>query len=112
MCLSLFRYVLTLVTPVLVEDIRCFSKYKLDYIHTTCVPLQNLLCDLELTTLSTDKLILKFQSDLVAQCKEGKNLGTLTVSVAYLRHRKAVEVTVISAAGLPGLDKSGIIFLL
>jgi hypothetical protein len=68
----------------------------------------NLLCDLELTTLSTDKLILKFQSDLVAQCKEGKNLGTLTVSVAYLRHRKAVEVTVISAVGLPGLDKSGL----
>ena len=71
------------------------------------VPLQSLLCDLELTTLPTGKLILKFQSDLFTQCKEGKDLGTLTVSVGYLRQRKAVEVTVISATGLPGLDKSG-----
>ena len=34
-------------------------------------------------------------------------LGTLTFSVGYLRDKGVVEVTIIQAQKLPGLDKSG-----
>jgi BAI1-associated protein 3 len=72
---------------------------------------KKLLGDMELTGLPTPKLILRFQTDLFQQCNAGKekaSRGTLTVSVAYLKHRSAVEVTVVAAKNLPGLDKSGL----
>ena len=71
---------------------------------------QRLLRDLDLRCLTTPDLVLKFHQDLLDQCKgesEKKSRGVLTVSVAYLQYRKAVEVTVIAAKNLPGLDKSG-----
>ena len=70
-------------------------------------PLQKLLGDLELTSLPTSQLVLKFQTDLFQQCKDGRERGTLTVSVGYLRHKSALEVTVVAAKGLLGLDKTG-----
>ena len=72
-----------------------------------CVVLQKLLSDLELTGLPTNQLVLKFHSDLFQQCKDGRDRGTLTVSVGFLRQKHALEVTVVAAKGLLGLDKSG-----
>ena len=78
-------------------------------LYVYCV--QKLLGDMELTALPTSKLILRFHSDLFQQCnaaKEKATRGTLTVSVGYLKHRSAVDVTVVAAKNLPGLDESGI----
>ena len=69
---------------------------------------QELLAHLEILHLSTDKLILHFQTDMVRQQREAKmKLGTLTLSVGYLRDKKAVEVNVVQGQNLPGLDKTG-----
>ena len=53
--------------------------------------------------------MLRFQSDLLKQQeREGeRKLGTLLLSVGYLRDRSVVEVTIIQGQNLPGLDKSG-----
>ena len=81
-----------------------------DVQYVSCFLPQRLLGDMEIISLSTSKLILRFHMDLFQQCnaeKEKASRGTLTVSVGYLKHRSAVEVTVIGAKNLPGLDKSG-----
>ena len=60
--------------------------------------------------LTTKDLILKFQAELCDQCvaaRDKEDRGRLTISVAYLQSRKMVEVNVVSAKKLPGLDKSG-----
>ena len=62
--------------------------------------------------MPTEKLILCFFSDL-AQCQReemesGKaELGTLLISVGYLKQSSVVEVDVIQGKNLPGLDKNG-----
>ena len=62
--------------------------------------------------MPTEKLILRFFSDLAQrQCEEresGKaNLGTLLISVGYLKQSSIVDVDIIQGKNLPGLDKSG-----
>ena len=70
--------------------------------------IQELLAHMEILLLSTDKLILHFQTDLIRQQQEAETkLGTLTLSVGYLRDKKAVEVDVVQGQNLPKLDKTG-----
>ena len=62
--------------------------------------------------MPTDKLILRFFSDLAQrqreEVKSGKaELGTLLVSVGYLRQSSVIEIDVIQGRNLPGLDKTG-----
>ena len=62
--------------------------------------------------MPTEKLILRFFSDLAQRQHEevesGKaELGTLLISVGYLKQSSVVEVDVIQGKNLPGLDKSG-----
>ena len=69
---------------------------------------------LDILRLPTSDLTLRFFSDLAQrQCAEldkgTASLGTLLVSVGYLREKAVVEVDVIQGAGLPGLDKSGMV---
>ena len=62
--------------------------------------------------MPTEKLILRFFSDLAQRQREeverGKaELGTLLISVGYLKQSSVVEVDVIQGKNLPGLDKTG-----
>ena len=60
--------------------------------------------------LTTKNLILKFQTELCDQCvaaRDKEDRGHLTISIAYLQTRQLVEVNVVSAKNLPGLNKSG-----
>lgn len=74
--------------------------------------LQTLYSKLDILRLPTDKLILRFFSDLAQrQCdemeREKTEFGTLLISVGYLTGESVVEVDVIQGKGLPGLDKTG-----
>ena len=74
--------------------------------------LQTLYSKLDILRLPTDKLILRFFSDLAQLQREEKErgkeeLGTLLISVGYLKQSSMVEVDVIQGRRLPGLDKSG-----
>ena len=58
--------------------------------------------------------MLKFQSQLCQQCsaeKDRAGRGTLVVSVGYLEYKRALEVTVMAGKGLPGLDKTGELYV-
>ena len=58
--------------------------------------------------------MLKFQSQLCQQCsaeKDRAGRGTLVVSVGYLEYKRAVEVTVMAGKGLPGLDRTGELYV-
>ena len=62
--------------------------------------------------MPTEKLILRFFSDLAQRQREevesGKaELGTLLVSVGYLKQSSIIEIDVIQGRNLPGLDKTG-----
>ena len=74
--------------------------------------LQALLAKLDILRLPTDKLILRFFSELAQnQSKEIRHrkneLGTLLVSVGYSKKNSVVEVDIIQGNKLPGLDKTG-----
>ena len=78
--------------------------------------LQALLAKLDILRLPTDKLILRFFSELAQnQAKEIRSrkneLGTLLVSVGYSK-KNSVEVDIIQGNKLPGLDKTGEILTL
>ena len=73
---------------------------------------QTLYSKLDILRLPTRDLTLRFFTDL-AQRQEAEvdkgtaALGTLLVSIGYLKQDAVVEVDVIQGKGLPGLDKSG-----
>ena len=74
--------------------------------------LQALQSKLDILCLPTDKLLLCFFSELAqAQVKDvqhrKEDLGTLLVSVGYLKSKAVVEVDIIQGNKLPGLDKTG-----
>ena len=73
---------------------------------------QTLCAKLDILRLPTEKLILRFFSDLAQrqsdEVESGKaELGTLLISVGYLKQSSVVEVDVIQGKNLPGLDKTG-----
>ena len=73
---------------------------------------QALYTKLDILRLPTEKLILRFFSDLAQrqheEVKSGKaELGTLLISVGYLKQSSVMEVDIIHGKSLPGLDKSG-----
>ena len=67
---------------------------------------------LDIRRQTTNELILRFFSDL-SRCQQdeiekGKmELGTLLISVGYIKGESIVEVDVIQGRNLPGLDKTG-----
>lgn len=78
--------------------------------------LQTLYSKLDILRSPTEKLVLHFFSDLAKhQCQEmeqGKTeLGTLLISVGYLKQSSVVEVDVIQAKKLPGLEKTNVKYL-
>ena len=72
---------------------------------------------MDVLRLSTDDLIHRFLSEFVeVQCRElegekeeggGQGLGSLHVSVSYLKEEMMVEVNVIKGEGLPSMSKHG-----
>ena len=73
---------------------------------------QSLLSQLETLRLPTPALVHTFMSELAekqqVEVERGnKKLGTLLLTVGYLREKRVVEVSIIQAQHLPGLDKSG-----
>lgn len=86
-------------------------------LHNNIYFLQTLSSKLNILRLPTDKLMHQFFSD-VANCqheqlKQGRTeLGTLLLSVGYLKEKSVLEVDIIEGKGLPGLDKSGKLKLL
>ena len=78
--------------------------------------MQTLFSKLDILRLPTDKLVLRFFSDLAQrQCQEIERgraeYGTLLISVGYLKHKSVVEVDVIHGKKLPGLEKSNVKYL-
>ena len=78
---------------------------------------QTLYTKLDILRLPTEKLILRFFSDLAQRQHEevesGKaELGTLLFSVGYLKQSSVIEVDIIQGKNLPGLDKTGESFFL
>ena len=67
---------------------------------------------LDILRQTTGELILQFFSDL-SRCQNDEiekgrmELGTLLVSVGYLKGESNVEIDVIQGKNLPGLDKTG-----
>ncbi|KAL5473217.1 hypothetical protein EMCRGX_G027670 [Ephydatia muelleri] len=71
-----------------------------------------LLGDLELMCLSPPELVLKCCEDLVEQQAMATSLtehrlGELALSIRYLRDKGTLEVTIVLAQNLPGLNKNG-----
>ena len=67
--------------------------------------------------MPTEKLILRFFSDLAQrQCEEvesGKaELGTLLISVGYLKQSSVVDVDVIQGENFPGLERTDVKYLI
>ena len=67
---------------------------------------------MDILRLPTEELILRFFSDLARRQadeiqKGDAKLGTLLISVGYLKQDAVVEVDVIQGKSLPGMDKSG-----
>ena len=67
---------------------------------------------LDIRRQTTDELILRFFFDL-SRCQRDEiekgrmELGTLLISVGYIKAESIVEVDVIQGRNLPGLDKTG-----
>ena len=65
--------------------------------------------------MSTDNLILHFLSEFVevqrreleGEKEEGSGLGSLHISVCYLKEESMVEVNVIKGESLPSMGKNG-----
>ena len=73
---------------------------------------QALQSKLDILCLPTDKLLLHFFSELAQTQVEDvqhrkEDLGTLLVSVGYMKSKAVVEVDIIQGNKLPGLDKTG-----
>ena len=67
--------------------------------------------------MPTKNLILRFFSDLAQRQREemesGKaELGTLLVSVGYLKQSSVVDVDVIQGESFPGLEKTNVKYLI
>ncbi len=74
--------------------------------------LQEFQYQLDVLSLQTDKLILRFFSDLadiqtaLVNSGEDKN-GKILLSVGYHQDKEVIEVNLFQANNLPGLDTSG-----
>ena len=84
--------------------------------HNIIAYLQTLYSKLDILRSPTEKLVLHFFSDLAKrqyqEMKHGKaQLGTLLISVGYLKQSSIVEVDVIQAEKLPGLEKTNVKYL-
>ena len=67
--------------------------------------------------MPTEKLILRFFSDLAQRQREEvesgeAELGTLLVSVGYLKQSSVVDVDVIQGESFPGLEKTNVKYYL
>ena len=70
---------------------------------------------MDVLRLSTDNLILHFLSEFVeiqrreleGEKEEGSGLGSLHISVCYLKEESMVEVNVIKGESLPSMGKNG-----
>ena len=79
--------------------------------------MQELNYQLDILSLPTDRLILRFYSELAdiqtaeAQTAEinpkSAKLGRLLLSTGYHQEREVIEVTLIQGKDLPGPDNSG-----
>ena len=79
---------------------------------TLCFLLQVLQYQLDVLGLQTDKLILRFFSDLAyiqtALINSGEDkYGKVLLSVGYHQDKEVIEVNLFQANKLPGLDTSG-----
>ena len=79
--------------------------------------LQTLYSKLDILRLPTDKLILRFFSDLAQLQREEKErgkeeFGTLLISVGYLKQNSVVDVDVIQGKGFPGLELGNVKYLI
>ncbi len=77
-----------------------------------CFLLQALQYQLDVLSLQTDKLILRFFSDLAniqtALVNSGEDkYGKVLLSVGYHQDKESIEVNLFQANKLPGLDSSG-----
>ena len=70
---------------------------------------------MDVLRLSTDDLILRFLSEFVevqrreleGEKEEASGLGSLHISVCYLKDKSMIEVTVIKGESLPSMGKNG-----
>lgn len=74
--------------------------------------LQLLVDQLDILSLPTDKLILKFFAELgkiqtALANSENDQYGRILLSVGYHQDKEIIELDVIQANGLPALDSSG-----
>ena len=72
---------------------------------------------MDILRLPTEKLILRFFSDLAQrqldEVKSGKaELGTLLISIGYLKQSSVVDIDVLQGENFPGLERTNVKYLI